>query len=127
METINGNSVNNFSCITCNKIYKNKSGIWKHNKTHHTTEPKNIHTNPLNIHTNPLNIHINPLNIHTNPLIASSIKINKYECEYCKYSFSRSDSLHRHKLKCKIKKSDQISKDETIDNLQKQLDDVKKH
>ena len=36
METINGNSVNNFTCNTCNKIYKNKSGIWKHNKSHHT-------------------------------------------------------------------------------------------
>ena len=50
---------------------------------------------------------------------------NKFECEYCLNIFSRNDSLNRHYTRCKIKKSDQNSKDEIIDTLKEEINNIK--
>jgi exonuclease VII large subunit len=107
------NNIDKFRCETCNKSYKDKSGIWYHNKKFH----KDIYTQKSS----------ELLKTPSELLKTSSDKqIKKLNCNNCEKIFSRIDNLKRHKLKCNKNKSEQISKDETIDNLQKQLDEVKK-
>ena len=107
------NNIDKFRCETCNKSYKDKSDIWYHNKKYH----KDIYTQKYS----------ELLKTPSNLLKTSSDKqIKKLNCNNCEKIFLRIDNLKRHKLKCNKNKSEQISKDETIDNLQKQLDDVKK-
>ena len=102
-----------FVCKTCNKNYKSKQSLWNHKNKYH----KDIYTQKSS----------NLLKTSSNLLKTSSDKqIKKLNCNNCEKIFSRIDNLKRHKLKCNKNKSEQISKDETIDNLQKQLDDVKK-
>ena len=102
-----------FVCKTCNKNYKSKQSLWNHKNKYH----KDIYTQKSS----------ELLKTSSNLLKTSSDKqIKKLNCNNCEKIFSRIDNLKRHKLKCNKNKSEQISKDETIDNLQKQLDDVKK-
>jgi hypothetical protein len=114
------NNIDKFRCETCNKSYKDKSCIWYHNKKFH----KDIYTQKYSeLLKNPSYL----LKTSSNLLKTFSYKqIKKLNCNNCEKIFSRIDNLKRHKLKCNKNKSEQISKDETIDNLQKQLDDVKK-
>ena len=44
METNIGNNSNEFRCKICNKIYANKSGIWKHNNKYHMGKTSNDNT-----------------------------------------------------------------------------------
>jgi len=117
METNIGNNINEYICKICNKTYANKSGIWKHNNKHHSTESNQKSTI---IHQNMETSKINTTNLHQNTPI---IQPNKYECEYCNNIFSRSDSLNRHYNRCKykIKYNDQIYKDEIINFLKEEL------
>ena len=80
-------------CKICNKKYKNRSGIWKHNMKHH---PPNILRNPPNILRNPPNLED----------VSTIQSFNKLTCEYCKKEFSRIDNLKRHiNLRCITQKN----------------------
>jgi hypothetical protein len=74
------NNLTQFRCNICNKNYKDKSGIWYHNKKYHI----------FNNNQNPTELHKNPTELHK---ITPIIQLNKYECEYCNNIFSRNDSL----------------------------------
>ena len=51
METNSNNNNDGFICKICNIIYKNRSGLWKHNKNSHMeTEPPKY--NQTDNHTN---------------------------------------------------------------------------
>jgi len=76
-----------FRCNICNKNYKDKSGIWYHNKKYHNDTTSDDNTE---LHKNTTILHINPTVNHKNTQI---IQLNKYECEYCNNLFSRNDSL----------------------------------
>jgi hypothetical protein len=114
------NNVDKFRCNICNKSYKDKSGIWYHNKKYHIYIYPQKSSNLLQPSSNLLK------NSSKLPKTSSDKQIKKINCDSCEKIFSRIDNLKRHKLKCNKNKYEQISKDETIDNLQKQLDDVKK-
>ena len=122
METKIGNNKGEYICKICNKIYTNKSGIWKHNNKYHSSESNQNYTI---IHQNMETFKLNSTNLHQNTPI---IQPHKYECEYCNNIFSRSDSLNRHYNRCKnkIKYSDQIYKDEIINLLKQTIDEQKK-
>ena len=113
------NTDSKFRCNICDKSYKDKSGIWYHNKKYH----KNTHSQ---MSSNSLQMSSNSLKNSSIPLQTSSNKqIKKLTCDNCEKIFSRIDNLKRHKLKCNKNNSDQISKDEIIDMLKEEINNVK--
>ena len=69
------NNSNKYSCIKCNKIYKNKSGLWYHNNKIHAT---NLNTNGIHTLENSIqNVYIETTNII---------------CKYCNKSFNHCSS-----------------------------------
>jgi len=53
--------------------------------------------------------------------------ISKYECEFCNKSFTKKSGLKTHLISCKEKKSkNEDIKDSTIDNLTKEINNLKK-
>jgi hypothetical protein len=74
METNDNKSTEDYVCKICNKEYKNKSGIWKHNKKYHNDNTEKI---------------------------KKSIEIqknleNKYKCNNCNKSFHKIEELDNH-------------------------------
>ena len=122
METNIGNNKDEFICKICNKIYTNKSGIWKHNNKYHLSK---LQQNSTILHQQVETSNINSTNLHQNTPI---IHTHKYECKYCNNIFSRSDSLNRHYNRCKykLKYNDQKSQDEIINLLKQTIDEQKK-
>ena len=116
------NNSTTFRCNICNKNYKDKSGLWYHNKKYHMYK---LHQNPTILHQKVETSNINSTNLHQNTPI---IHTHKYECEYCNNIFSRSDSLNRHYNRCKykLKYNDQQSQDEIINLLKQAIDEQKK-
>jgi hypothetical protein len=101
-----------FRCNVCNKNYKDKTGLWYHNKKYHVEIMK---SNTTELHINPTEPHKNHTEIHKNTQL---IQPNKYECEYCNNLFSRNDSLKRHYNICKHKeKKIENDKENKIINL----------
>ena len=118
METSANISIDDYVCNICNKIYKNKSGIWKHNKKYHNNEaydltPINSNLTPINSNLTPINSNLTPINSNLTPInsnltpINSSINnliTNNLSCNYCNKIFNRIDNLTRHtKFRCKKK------------------------
>lgn len=108
MSTVENNN-NIFRCNICNKNYKDKSGLWYHNKKYH---------NDL---TPPNNAKIPPNNDLTPP-------DNKIQCKYCNNCFTRKDSLTKHYNRCKYKKEinniANINKDTIINNLNNKITEL---
>lgn len=103
MSTVENIIPKKFICKQCNKSYKDKTGLWYHNKKHHTCNSSNITQNSdLQFQQSSKKPRIDVTNI------------NNIQCEYCKKNFSRNDNLKRHYNICKTKnKSD---KKETENN-----------
>ena len=96
MSTVENND-SKFRCNICDKSYKDKSGIWYHNKKYHNIFS---HSNTLNTaKTSPETAKPSPETAKTSPETAKEIN-----CEYCNYNFTRRDSLIKHYNRCKIKK-----------------------
>ena len=97
METSTNISNDDYVCNICNKIYKNKSGIWKHNKKYHNNESFNL---------TPINSNLTPINSNLTPIVSSvnNFITNNLSCNYCNKIFNRIDNLTRHtKFRCKKK------------------------
>jgi hypothetical protein len=124
------NNIDKFRCIICNKSYKDKSGLWYHNNKYH-----NNSINTISHKTPPNATKTSPNATKTSPNVTKTCQItpiefsknnNKYECKHCLNIFSRNDSLNRHYMRCKIKNSNQNSKDEIINFLKQTIDEQKK-
>ncbi len=100
---VENNIDDDFRCNKCDKKYKDKSGLWYHNKKFHSTD---IHNSPQfsTIHPQFSTIHPQKSTIFQ-PEIKSNIS-NKNLCNFCDREFSRSDSLKRHNNICKNKNSE---------------------
>ncbi len=108
------NCSNKYSCVKCNKIYKNRSGLWYHNdKIHKNNDHVNTQTYLIETQNNSIETQNNSINLN--------IK-NKLQCKYCNKISSRIDNHNRHLKTCKEKK-------EVLDNetyklqLQKLIED----
>jgi hypothetical protein len=147
MEILTKKSIDDFTCIICNKCYKTNSGLWKHNvKIHkveciqnctlnHQTRDQNVYINletsldtktkqtPIykpNTNNNP-NPNPNPdtnLNLTINP--NSDINTN---CKFCKKILSNRHSRWRHEQKCQTK-NNFINRNE-INELRKENAEIK--
>lgn len=109
------NCSNDIKCIICNKYYKDKSGLWYHNKKFHT---KNVRQESPNHANNSLDIAKIP------PTKSMELEKNNLVCKYCNYSFTRKDSLSKHYNRCKIKKEEETNKDNIINNLNNKITEL---
>ena len=79
-----------YNCTTCNKNYKTRGGLWKHNKKNH-----NITNNVILIDTNTTDI------ICNNNTIVETTN-DKNICDICNKQFNSRQSNWVHQTKCKI-------------------------
>ena len=79
-----------YNCITCNKNYKTRGGLWKHNKKNH-----NITNNVIPIVTNTTDI------ICNNNTIVETTN-DKNICDICNKKFNSRQAKWVHQTKCKI-------------------------
>jgi len=124
MSTVENND-SKFRCNICDKSYKDKSGIWYHNKKYHNifshsntlntakTSPETAKPSPETAKTSPETAKPSPETAKTSPETAktspetaktSPETAKEINCEYCNYNFTRRDSLIKHYNRCKIKK-----------------------
>jgi hypothetical protein len=124
METIN----NIFVCKICNKQYKNKSGIWKHNNKYHGNKyqseisqisaknqskisQKSAKYQPKISQKSTGNIHIET----STQNVQNKEKYNEYKCKYCPKIFKHIQSRWKHEHKCKeIHNTNQQTENETL-------------
>ena len=105
---------NKYTCNICNKSYKSYKSMWFHKKK--------IHENSKIIPQKTSTLSVNSTNItQKNDIITE--EDNLLKCEYCNKTYSRTDNLKRHLIKCKIKED--IIKENEI--LKKQLNIMEKN
>ena len=104
MSSVENNNTSKYRCIQCNICYKDKSGLWYHNKRKHNTNTSNIPQNS--------NIQCQKSTLNTQTNLTNIQQHIELQCNYCKKIFSRNDNLKRHHLTCKIK-----NKKETENNV----------
>ena len=117
METNNSSRTDDFICTICNKSYKNKSGIWKHNNNYHNNLQHNIPQKTQNLE---LNRRENTNNGNSAPQNTTKMRQSKSnECKFCNKVLSRYDSLKRHEQKCNFNNviNSSKNKDEIITML----------
>jgi hypothetical protein len=90
----------NYTCKTCNKKYSCYKSLWNHNKKFHNNDSTKI-TQITQKSTN---------------IPQKTTKNDEATCDFCHKTFSRNDSLKRHKQKCK-KKTDMF----TLEEMQKKI------
>ena len=107
------NNNKEYKCIICAKEYKDKSGIWYHNKKYHT-DNKNKMT--LNNDTFILNNLKYQLVVDKNQL---------FKCKFCDTTFTRRNNLNQHiKNTCKEKKKE-INLHEEIKKIKEEISTIK--
>ncbi len=108
-----------FTCKLCNKHYKDKSGLWYHNKKYHNESLQNS----LKITSNLLISPQNSLNLtHFN-------SNDKIECKFCNKELSRKDNLKRHEKKCPEKERQEKQKEiyeKKLDLMNSEIEKLKK-
>jgi hypothetical protein len=105
-----------YKCDICNKLYKDKSGLWYHNKKIHT----DISTKFLNNSSINLN--------NSSKLIKNNLN-NNLKCYMCNKIYSRSDNLKRHLLNCNKKNEFEEKQDklqEKINTLESKIEILNK-
>ena len=103
METSGNKSIDDYICKICNKIYKNRSGLWKHMIKH---EINNVSKNPSKL-----------TQILSFPSFSSSNlskTTSEHICNRCNKEFTRKDNLARHELTCNKQKINYIQENEIL-------------
>ena len=99
-----------YNCEQCNKIYKSRVGLWKHNQTYH---------NIVDLDKNNQEIGIN---------VDTDIK--EYNCIHCNKKYTNKFSKYKHQIKCKINNNNQLEKiklefNDEINKLKSELEIIK--
>ena len=127
METNIGNNKDEFICKICNKIYANKSGIWKHNNKYHNHITSNVsqndlQNNELETFVSQESVSVSLINIQKN-----EDNHNGYSCEYCGTTYLHRQYKYKHQQKCKNKavKEKNECDNKIINQLIQQLNEQK--
>jgi len=115
------NIKNNYYCKICQSYYSSYQSLWIHNKKYHTHNCEKCKKKFDNLQNKLTHQKICSCNSNQNVKLDLDIlkhntinTTNNLLCKYCNKIFSRTDSLNRHQLKCKIKKAHDITiKDNT--------------
>ena len=105
-------------CNYCNRSFKNKSNLDKHQKTtKYCIELQKIQGTELSINNTNENKQEELINIKDDKSV-NNLNIFIYKCNFCNKEFLRKDSLIRHKNKCKHKNiTDNNNKSEDKDKI----------
>jgi hypothetical protein len=106
--------MNNFDCKICNKVYKNKSGKWKHDNKYHTIPALNSTI-----------LHQNDTLSAPNSTILHQNVIHDLQCTFCNKIFTRKSSLNRHYKICsnKLSNNNNLIKENNI--IKKEFEEFK--
>lgn len=117
METSGNKSTDEYVCKTCNKSYKNRSGLWKHMLKHEQNDVSKKSSNLPQILTFP--------SFSSSNLSKTT---SEYICNRCNKEFTRKDNLARHELTCnKNNKINYIQENEILkETVQKQSEKLEK-
>ncbi len=93
-----------FICDLCNKNYKDKSGLWYHNKKFHDIKSH--------------------AEVSLKSVESKSVKNNLYSCKYCDNEYKHKQSKYKHEKTCmnKNQNNNLVTK---IEKLEKQIDKLK--
>ena len=99
-----------YNCEQCNKIYKSRVGLWKHNQTYHNIVDLNKNNQEIEI------------NVDTD--------IKEYNCIHCNKKYTNKFSKYKHQIKCKINNNNQLEKiklefNDEINKLKSELEIIK--
>jgi len=83
MSTIENNIKKEFKCLECNKNYKDKSGLWYHNKKYHENKVSSLNQ-PIN--------NVQPTN-------------KTFKCNFCDSTYKHKQSRFKHEKICNKNKS----------------------
>ncbi len=115
METFTNISKDDHRCEKCDKTYKNKSGLWKHNVKYHGNH-KSADDQPTSAQNQPISAEC----IQN----GNQLKSNLLTCKICFQEFKHIQSRWRHEQKCEINNKNIINKHEIIE-LRKENADIK--
>jgi len=99
MKIDKGNITDVFKCQHCDKIYKNNSGLWKHNNKYHSMSDNKMQTFD--------NIPDNKKQTFDNKKQTFNDINNNRICKFCNNVFSHRNSRWKHEQKCQVKSNDQ--------------------
>jgi hypothetical protein len=106
METNSDANNDEYICKKCNKKYKNRDGLWKHNTKHHGNKNNQFITKYN--HSLKTNNHIDNPNIINNSFHENTVN---YNCNKCNKSFTCYQNRWRHQKTCKITNKDEEPND----------------
>jgi hypothetical protein len=103
MSTVENND-SKFRCNICDKSYKDKSGIWYHNKKYHKDSCK-LNVNHNDLHSDKVEIYVSQksTNVSLDDTQICKDNIDGYSCNYCGTIYLHRQSKYKHQLKCKNK------------------------
>jgi hypothetical protein len=114
METYKDPPQDEYRCELCNKVYKNKSGLWKHNNKYHNNVSTQMST--IGIHSGKNGIQ----NVYK-----MSTDNKNTICKHCGKELSNRQSKWRHEKTCNDKNQEN-DKDKVIEKLQTTLETQQK-
>lgn len=97
--------IDNYECKLCNKKYNDKSGLWYHNKKHHTKNEDQIAA------------------IQAIDFVNTPGNDKLYKCRKCKKPFTKFQNRWRHEQTCE--ESVEIDMQKTIIQMQKEIEQLK--
>jgi hypothetical protein len=104
MSTVENIVNKQYICNHCNKIYKDKTGLWYHNKKYHITKVSQNEANKVNI--------VSQKSVISQPT-NENLSIDKlYKCKFCDNTYKHKQSKFKHEKICKTK----INDENTIQN-----------
>lgn len=104
-----------YTCDICDKSYKDKSGLWYHNRKYHD--------NIISQKSAKNQSNIQPISVKNQPIIIQSVLNTKHsilECKYCNKSYKHIQSRWKHEQKCQVK-----SNNDQIMELKKEINELK--
>ena len=119
-----------YVCKTCNKEYKNRDGLWKHNKKHHgnnVSKCQPIVSHKMETNVNQMSANVNQMSakLNINNKIYKDDISDGFFCNFCGKTFMHRQSKYKHQIKCKNKTVDEEKKSEQKEIINLLIEQIK--